>query len=612
MKSKEEINKLREETRKLFEEKFGNIVFDEGPHKYYIDGKEYTPVSTIIGQYENEFDLELQSKRKSERLGITQDEVKQMWKYTNICATTMGTRAHEYGESLTNILSGHEELICKQNIPQYIKDEGWLIPTFPQEFAMKSFYDNLDKRIIPFGAEFKLSTKYINGAKPICGTADILFYYNATDEDKSGFVIGDWKGLDVNIPILTTNGWKTMGTVEVGDEVYDKNGEHCKVLHTSEIHNRKCYKITFNNKEEIISDNEHRWVITFTNGSNKYTEKIMTSEELYNYLKSFSDKIESYKIPKIRVAKPIKNDKKKLPIDPYVLGAWLGDGNKVDGKITNMNDWMWDEIRKRGYEIWNDVSQCGKGKAETRTILGLTHELRLLGLLKNKHIPEMYLTASEEQRLDLLRGLMDTDGYYNKARNRFVMCTTQDWQVEATALIVSTLGIKPTIIYSKGKCNNCKKKQVFDKVDIAFSCEINPFLHKHKEIIPPSNNIHKYRNIIKVEEVNTIPTRCIEVDSPTHTFLCGKNFLVTHNTNRELTKDYVRNNNIMMKYPFDNYYDEALSHYYLQFNIYQRMMESIGLNVIARRLIHVKKDGTYEVHQIPKIDDRLIDQVIYE
>ena len=166
-------------------------------------------------------------------------------------------------------------------------------------------------------------------------------------------------------------------------------------------------------------------------------------------------------------------------------------------------------------------------------------------------------------------------------------------------MIASSLGFKVTITKSEG-----------DGIDITFNGNINPFLVKHHSNDIPKNNAHEYREIVSVEEVETIPTRCIEVDSPTHTFLCGENFLVTHNTNKELTKDFVRNTGLMMKPPFDNMYDEALSHYYLQFNLYQRMMESIGLKIIARRLVHLKRDGTYEVHTVPKIDDSIIDQVI--
>lgn len=602
MMDKNKIKSLREETRQLFDTKFGNIVFEEIPHRYTIDDIEYTPVSTIISQYENEFDSDLRSKSYAEKNGLTQEEVLRSWKWTNRCATIMGTRAHEYGESYTNLMCGHPELICQQNKAQYVKEENWLVPTFPQEFAVKSFYDDLNKNLHPIGAEFKLSTQYIKGAKPICGTADILFYYDAPDPKNSGFCIFDWKGLDINVPILTEKGWKTMGTVEVGDIVYDKEGKKCKVLHTSEVHHRKCYEITFNNKDKIIADNEHRWLVTFGDATNGLRNVVMTSEEIHSYLQQFKDgKIKSHEIPKIYNPKPIVNSDAQLPIDPYVLGCWLCGGYKLDGIIKNKEYGIWLEITRRGYEIGEDIPQNGDGndKGEILTVFGLRSKLIEMGLLGDKHIPDIYMNSSFEQRLDLLRGLMDMDGYYNKERNCFGMNTSQEWKARAIRMIASSLGFKVTITKSEG-----------DGIDITFNGNINPFLAKHHSNDIPKNNAHEYREIVSVEEVETIPTRCIEVDSQTHTFLCGENFLVTHNTNKELTKDFVRNTGLMMKPPFNNMYDEALSHYYLQFNLYQRMMESIGLKIIARRLVHLKRDGTYEVHSVPKIDDSIIDQVI--
>lgn len=598
MMDKNKIKSLREETRQLFDTKFGDIVFEEIPHRYTIDGVEYTPVSTIISQYENEFDSDLRSKSYAEKNGLTQEEVLRSWKWTNRCATIMGTRAHEYGESYTNLLCGHPELICQQNKGQYVEEENWLVPTFPQEFAVKSFYDDLNKNLHPIGAEFKLSTQYIKGAKPICGTADILFYYDAPDPKNSGFCIFDWKGLDINVPILTEKGWKTMGTVEVGDIVYDKEGKKCKVLHTSEVHHRKCYEITFNNKDKIIADNEHRWLVTFGDA----TDVVMTSEEIHSYLQQFKGgKIKSNEIPKIYNPKPIANDNIQLPIDPYVLGCWLCGGYKLDGIIKNKEYGIWLEITRRGYEIGEDIPQNGDGndKGEILTVFGLRSKLIEMGLLGDKHIPDIYMNSSFGQRLDLLRGLMDMDGYYDKEKNSFGLNTSQEWEARAIRMIASSLGFKVTITKSEG-----------GRIDIAFNGDINPFLMKHCPIDQPKDNVDDFREIISVEEVETIPTRCIEVDSPTHTFLCGENFLVTHNTNKELTKDFVRNTGLMMKPPFDNMYDEALSHYYLQFNLYQRMMESIGLKIIARRLVHLKRDGTYEVHTVPKIDDSIIDQVI--
>ena len=599
---KNKLKSLREETRQLFDTKFGNIVFEEIPHRYTIDGVEYTPVSTIISQYENEFDSDLRSKSYAERNGLTQEEVLRSWKWTNRCATIMGTRAHEYGESYTNLMCGHPELICQQNKGQYVEEENWLVPTFPQEFAVKSFYDDLNKNLHPIGAEFKLSTQYIKGAKPICGTADILFYYDAPDPKNSGFCIFDWKGLDINVPILTEKGWKTMGTVEVGDIVYDKEGKKCKVLHTSEVHHRKCYQLTFSNNDKIIADNEHRWLVTFGDATNGLRNVVMTSEEIHSYLQQFKDgKIKSHEMPKIYNPKPIVNSDAQLPIDPYVLGCWLCGGYKLDGIIKNKEYGIWLEITRRGYEIGEDIPQNGDGndKGEILTVFGLRPKLIEMGLLGDKHIPDIYMNSSFEQRLDLLRGLMDMDGYYDEERNCFEVNTSQEWKARAIRMIASSLGFKVTITKSED-----------NRIDITFNGDINPFLIKHYPIDLPKNNANEYREIVSVEEVETIPTRCIEVDSPTHTFLCGENFLVTHNTNKELTKDFVRNTGLMMKPPFDYMYDEALSHYYLQFNLYQRMMESIGLKVIARRLVHLKKDGTYEVHTVPKIDDSIIDQVI--
>lgn len=506
--------------------KFGDIIFEEIPHRYTLNGVEYTPVSTIISQYENGFDADARSKATAEKTGRTQEEVLKEWKYTNRCATVMGTRAHEFGESYTNLLCGHKELICEQNKPQYIKDENWLIPTFAQEFAVKDFYDSKPDSLVPIGAEFKLSSQYIEGAKPICGTADILFYYNAPNEENSGFIIGDWKGLDVNVPILTTDGWKTMGTVQVGDSVYDRDGKECKVLHTSEVHHRKCYKISFTNGDSIVCDNEHRWLIC-----NDYCgdETVMTADGIYDlFSKDDKDIL-------IKATSPIQFRKQ----DGVDLQSALSIGKNIGLEILNGNDTA---------------------------------------------IPNEYLYSEECCRWLVLDGIIDVIGDGALPFDYRINCEGKELFVNSMRILLGSLGLVP-IIHSKA---------------ITFICS-NPSIN---------NGFPYYWEISDIKEVESVPTRCIEVDSPSHTFLCGHNFLVTHNTNRELTKSFVRNKQIMMLPPFDNMFDEALSHYYLQFNLYQRMMESVGLKIIARRLIHIKRDGTFEVHKVPKLDDKIIDSVI--
>ena len=186
---KNKVKARVDETRSLFQEKFGDIEFLEEGHKYTIDGQEYIPVSNIIKKYEPDVDWDWKAADYAARHGRSKADVQKEWKLNNLKATISGTRTHSFGESYTNLLIGHPELICEQNKPQYIKEYNTMVSTYPKEDAVKKFYDELPMNLHPVGAEFKLSTKYIPGTLPICGTCDLLFY----DSDKDGFVLADWK-----------------------------------------------------------------------------------------------------------------------------------------------------------------------------------------------------------------------------------------------------------------------------------------------------------------------------------------------------------------------------------------------------------------------------------
>ena len=175
--------------RNLILERFGDIEFLEEGHKYTIDGVEYTSVSNIIKKYEPEVDWDQKAADYALKWGKKKEDVQKEWKLNNLKSTISGTRTHAFGESYTNLLCGHPELICEQNKPQYIKEYNTMVATYPKEDAVKKFYDELEKNLHPVGAEFKLSSKFIENALHICGTCDLLFY----DSEKDGYVIGDWK-----------------------------------------------------------------------------------------------------------------------------------------------------------------------------------------------------------------------------------------------------------------------------------------------------------------------------------------------------------------------------------------------------------------------------------
>ena len=108
---------------------------------------------------------------------------------------------------------------------------------------------------------------------------------------------------------------------------------------------------------------------------------------------------------KIINSKPLNRNKIDLPIDPYILGYWLGDSTSAAGSVTAQNQIF-------GKLLNEDIESMGKKKngrgdncCEMRTIFNLRTELNKLNLLNNKHIPTMYLLSSYEQRLDLLKGI---------------------------------------------------------------------------------------------------------------------------------------------------------------------------------------------------------------
>ena len=177
------------ECRDLVLEKFGDIKFIEEGHHYFIGETEYTPVSNIIKEFEPVVDWDKKAEDYAIKWKRKKEDVQKDWKLNNLKSTISGTRTHEFGESYTNVLCGHPELICEQNKPQYIKEYNTMVATYPKEDAVIKFYDELEKNFHPVGAEFKLSTKYIKGVRPICGTCDLLFY----DSDNDGYVIMDWK-----------------------------------------------------------------------------------------------------------------------------------------------------------------------------------------------------------------------------------------------------------------------------------------------------------------------------------------------------------------------------------------------------------------------------------
>lgn len=611
----------------------GNIAFEEEAHIYYDVTKpeqKFISVTTLIHSFTQPFDKEFWSAYKAlEKLlpkedwaiekksllntkkfdkvllelhNITEDEfnkeqqaILDAWDLENRNSCERGTKIHADLEN-----SFYKK---KQNIDLSKYQIGGKFECIKDHNEL-----DLENGVYP---EYLISRVSDDGKLRIAGQIDLLV------KRGNKIIIGDWKGLPLETKIPTLDGWSTIAQLQEGDVIFDRDGNPTKILHKSEVHYNPCYKITFDNGDTIVADHEHRWEISFsTSKSSKYhgeyKTQVMTTEEIAKYLESLPEKRSSYDIPKIVNPKPLNLDHVELPIDPYVLGCWLGDGSKQCGAITNETNNVLAEIQRRGYTLGNDIS--AEDRTSTYTILGIYPILKQLNLINNKHIPDLYQRASYEQRLDLLRGLMDTDGYYNSKRKRFVMETSQEWQCYDFIKLLSSLGIKSTKFDVIKKLNG----KEFHEYSINFSTRgLNPFLMRNQEIEYPTKDICTYRNIDKVELVETVPTQCLEVDSPTHTFLCTDKMIVTHNTNKKIeTKSFFNSKtktSVKMKYPLNNLDDVNYWHYTLQLSTYAWMIQKKNpeFEIEDLVLVHFDHNDNMTVYHLPYLKDEVIKMLAF-
>lgn len=221
----------------------------------------------------------------------------------------------------------------------------------------------------------------------------------------------------------------------VGDEVINHTGDFVKVEHVFPKGMANMI-VSFSNGEVICCHENHEWVVDYHSG-HEHKQRIVSTKEMYDRFCSGdgfrlgpSGKRE-YRY-KLILREALKGDFKALPVSPYTLGAWLGDGvNRAPTICCSSRDHaIIDRIKLDGYEqAWRSVH------TDTGCIYtgfeGLRSGLRQLGMCHSKrttpkHIPEQYLTASLDQRLDLLAGLLDTDGYLDHEKGDHYTYSTTD------------------------------------------------------------------------------------------------------------------------------------------------------------------------------------------
>lgn len=236
------------------------------------------------------------------------------------------------------------------------------------------------------------------------------------------------KLLPANTPILTTQGWKKHGDLKVGDFVFSDTGNPVRVLANSGVYKWPVCKIEMQGGINLFASPEHIFKIQADRDDHKgRREFLLETKDIF--------KSRNRRSPAILINKPLQIPAARLPIDPYLLGVWLGTGHKDNAYISC------------GKQDIKELSYLGKVRPVSGnfTILpqGLQVKLRKNNLLKNKHIPIAYLLSSIEQRKELLRGLMDTDGTCDK-RGNCEFCQKEGRLAEDVYVLLRSLGYKPT------------------------------------------------------------------------------------------------------------------------------------------------------------------------
>lgn len=275
---------------------------------------------------------------------------------------------------------------------------------------------------------------------------------------------------------------RVLGTTSGEDYMYD-------VIQANGI----TYRV---NEPHVLSLKRSRNGITVKHGDiidiplNKFVKK---SDKFKNNFKG-------YKVP-------IKFKAQDLLIDPYFLGLWLGDGDTNSSKVYTIDN----EIVGYIYEYANTLSlqvtenkngtcpsyAITKGKCFNNRNFSLQQLLRVEGILGNKHIPEKYIINSRENRLELLAGLIDSDGWYCKDKGYFEVTQKNESLARSIKKVADTLGFRTNLSKKKTQCK--KSKYQGEAYRLLISGNVWDIPTKVRRKIAPHNAVKKDWTMSQIE-----------------------------------------------------------------------------------------------------------------
>ncbi len=348
------------------------------------------------------------------------------------------------------------------------------------------------------------------------------------------------KALALDTPVPTPAGWRMMGDLEPGDFVFDEAGRPTQVVAaTPPLIGRPCREVVFSDGQRVVADAEHQWVTIDKRGRThgKHEVRVRTTAEIGNSVRVNGEL--NHHVP---LAGPVQYPTRlDLPIEPYTLGAWLGDGTTTAAAITSVDEEILEQISGEGYPVRRlryaphlySIGATGRTRdAATGRYSrneSLSSQLRNLELREGKFIPRPYLEADVLQRTALLQGLMDTDGYVDDVAGRCEYTTTREALADGAVELIASLGFRPIKTEGRATLNGV---DIGPKYRVKFTPD-RPVFRLPRKLARQKRadqRFHRFRAIDVVREVPSVPVRCIEVANPRGVFLVSRSFIPTHNS----------------------------------------------------------------------------------
>lgn len=407
------------------------------------------------------------------------------------------------------------------------------------------------------------------------------------------------KALALDTPLPTPDGWTTMGDVRVGDFLIGANGRPTRVVAATEVmEGRPCHEVEFDDGTTIIADGDHQW-LTETRASRRSARRaatgqlglrerwafssVKTTEEIAATLRC--DTADRRANHSVAVAAPAEFPERRLPLPPYMLGAWLGAGEIAEARLSTADPEICDQIEADGLRVTRLATPMLYGirfpvPAPVDSHGSVEDSLQAMGVLRDKRIPRDYLRSSQAQRRALLAGLLDAKGHVSESGTVRFSVTHERLADDVRELIMS-LGHRATMratrVSGRGPDASTRYTITFTPAD-----EVFRLTRKLQRQTTRDHPTTRCRFIVDVRPIPSVAVRCVEVDSADHLFLASRAWIPTHNST--LALDFARSASIK----------HGLSTVFFSLEMGRNEITMRLLSAEARVALHAMRSGTMQ------------------